>query len=122
MGLPLVRLEKVGEGPASQFEYASDYDQWLADEATRLVGIEDLVSKLTNARKSMQLKALSKKTVAKVAAWIRSMSLGQLIRSGDKFELKGAVVVPVRPIMDREHPFYKRYGHLAVDLSKQPNS
>lgn len=112
LGLPVIQLEKVDTSPGRKtFRYQSEKDRLLAQQAKRLVGIEDVTTTFTSLAGAMELPLLDQKTRAITAIW----------RRGSK-EIERRLPVPIHwlveeympNIMGPYHPFRLQHGYKAV--------
>lgn len=110
--LPPIRLRKVGAGPGwKTFAYATPDDEARALAADALIGVEDLTTELTSTAGGLAVAGLRERTMCMMAAWRRGSP-----------ELERDVGVPVAYAIEAEvpniitpdHPFWQRWGHLAV--------
>jgi orotate phosphoribosyltransferase len=112
LGLPVVCLEKKLVTPGKKsFEYASRGAERLAQQATRIVGVEDITTEFTSLMGALELPVLRSKTQGIVSVWRRGTpDIERDIGIPVSWLAEEAVPNMITP----NQPFYKKYAHLAV--------
>jgi orotate phosphoribosyltransferase len=112
LGLPVARLNKVSTSPGRKtFEYKTRYDERLAHRARRMVGLEDITTELTSVAGALELQNLKAKTTGVVAVWRRGTPE---VEKDLGVEVSWLVKEAVPNMITPDHPFYKKYQHLAT--------
>ena len=89
----------------------SDQDRELAANSRRLIGIEDVTTELTSTDGALHLPELDDHTLAVLAG----MRRGTSDRERDIHRpIHWLFEASLPDFIDKDHPFYRRYGHLAV--------
>lgn len=118
LGVPLLELERDEEASARMgtkiFKYVNDDEIANAEVAEKIVGIEDVSNELTSVVSALDLPVLSRKTVAVVIGFRRGSRKNEQPVS---VPLEAAIDMPIPNIIDHNHPFFRKYGHLALGLT-----
>jgi hypothetical protein len=107
-----IRLRKVSAEPGRKvFAYNTPQDEARVLAGDKLIGVEDLTTELTSTDGALQVPGLRERTIGMVAAWRR----GSPEQERDvHMPYEYAVEAPVPNIITTDHPFWQRWGHLAV--------